>query len=69
MSTLTVTGKIGPGLDITALPMQVKGFSINCDTELLSIIRTDDRIVDVDITLAATITVTVVGNNYTINIA
>jgi len=69
MSTLTVTGKVGPGLDITAFPQQIKKFEINCDTESLYITRTDDRIVEVDITAATTITCTVLGNNYTVTIA
>lgn len=66
MSTITVTGKVGPGFQLTAVPIPMKEFTIKCDQESLYILTPEDRFIDVDISTATTITVTVTGNNYTV---
>jgi hypothetical protein len=69
-STVTATGKVGPGNSVTSLVYNnVKEFSIRCDDEML-FVRTSDGVVhEEEIASAATITVTVSGSTYTVDVA
>lgn len=68
-ATLTVTGKVGPALTLTAgVFTSVTSFSINCSTNILAF--TQDSVVrEVDITAATTITATKSGSTYTLTIS
>lgn len=72
-STVTVVGKVGPGLTLASqLFNNVTFFSIHPNKELLEIDFTDNngpRKMFVDIAAAATILITVTGADYTVTIA
>jgi hypothetical protein len=73
MSTVTVTGKIGPGNTVTSLVFSgVINFSIDTVNEVIEItylVNNERKIQQVEITSATTITCTVSGNNYTLTIS
>lgn len=67
-STLTVTGVVGPALAVTAQVFTgVKSFLIDTQKEILTVVT--DRISDISIAAATTITVTVSGSDYTVTIS
>lgn len=69
-STVTVTGKTGPGLTMTAQPFTgVTSFTIDTDKEVLHITGPGGVVTDVDIAAATTITCTVSGNTYVLTIS
>lgn len=67
-STVTVTGKTGPNLTVTAQVFtNVDSFSIDCNSEILTI-NHNAKVTQIDIGAQTTITVTVSGNTYTVEI-
>jgi len=69
-STVTVTGKVGPGITATATVVNnVTSFAIDTVNEILSVFVGPDNRQQFDITAATTITCTVSGNNYTLTIS
>lgn len=68
-STATVTGKVGPGSTLTAGVFQVVSFQVETESEILTLVTTDRRTLQIDIAAATTITCTVSGNNYTLTIS
>lgn len=68
-STVTVTGKAGPGVTVTAQTFTgVDSFSIECENEIL-VINQGGTITKIAISSATTITCTVSGNTYTLTIS
>jgi len=69
--TVTVTGKVGPGLTLTAgVFTNVSDLHFNFANELVQITQTEpNKITDVDVTAATTITMTVSGATYTVSIS
>lgn len=71
-ATVTVTGKIGPAVTMTAAVFTgVASFGINCfNAEVLSLTFSDGRPpVDISIAAATTLTLTVSGDNYALTIS
>lgn len=68
-ANITVTGVVGPAKTLTAgVFSNCQAFSINAVTNILSINQADN-IIDVAITAATTMTVTISGGNYTVSIS
>jgi hypothetical protein len=69
MSQVTVTGKVGPNISITAgVFANVTQFDMNSDNNILTIWQ-GTKATAVSITSATTITVTVSGGQYTVSIS
>ena len=75
MSQITVTGKAGPGLDVTAVVLtDIRSFTVNVgdavgdlgQENVLTVVLSDGTVKDYDITEATTFTVTVAAGVYTI---
>lgn len=68
-STVTVTGKVGAGVSLTAYQYTgVTSFRVATDVEMLYI-TSNGRDYEVDITAVTTITCTVSGNSYTLTLS
>lgn len=69
MSTVEVDGKIGPNVAITDVSFtNIRSFTFN-DSAILELTDTNGKVTQIDISAAATVTVTVVAaGNYTVNI-
>jgi hypothetical protein len=66
-ATITVTGKTGPALTVTAQQFTgVRSFTFT--PGMLSLVAVDGRVVDVDIAAGTTCTFTVSGTTYTVTI-
>ena len=70
-ASVTVTGKVGPGNTLTAgVFSNVVLASFNCATNILQLTQSDpNRVLDVSIAAATTITVTKSGSSYTFAIS
>lgn len=71
MSTATVTGKVGPGDTLTAAVFTgVKSFSVDTEQGILTLVSDQGpNPLAVDISAAATFTVTISSGVYTITIS
>ena len=70
MSTVTVDGAAGPGLEFQGQVFNnVNSFTLDPEKQLLSMNLSNGFVQTIDISTAATITVTVSGLNYTVTIA
>lgn len=69
--TVTVTGKAGPGLTITAQVFSnVVSLSFDMTTNVITIVQSDpNRTLQISIEAAATITATKSGSTYTVTIS
>lgn len=69
MSQVTVTGTAGAGVTVTALVItDVSSFTIETDKEMLTVVA-NGQYKNFDISAATTITVSVSGSNYTVEIS
>lgn len=70
-ATVTVTGKTGAGLTMTAQVFNnVSSFNVNADTEMLQLVQAGKPDTFVDISAATTMTVTITApNTYTVTIS
>jgi len=70
-STATVTGVIGPGKAVTTTTFTgVTSFSVDCENEILTLYFSGSRPpMIVSVAAAATWTITVSGNDYTLTVA
>lgn len=69
-ATITVTGKAGPAIALTAIVLSnVISFAIDCTTNILTYVLSTGRIDTVDITAATTITATKSSSTYTLTIS
>ena len=65
-ATVTVTGTMGPAVALTsAVFTDVLSFTINTENNILTL-RTADRVIDISINAATTITATKSGSTYTL---
>jgi hypothetical protein len=72
VATVTVTGTIGAGNALTAAVFSnIARFVLNPVTSMLTMVDTSDRVTDVSIAAATTITVTLsaAAGNYTVSIS
>lgn len=68
-STLTVTGKNGAGITVTALVLSdIASFSVDVNTKILTVVQ-DSVTLQFDISAATTFTVVIASGNYTITIS
>jgi len=69
-STVTVVGRIGPALTLPSKVFSdVKSFTFEDGSEILTIVTTDNKVYQIEIAAAVTITLTVSGTSYTLTIA
>lgn len=69
-ATVTATGKIGPGLTVTAMVFDdVESFTFVNGQELLILNRAGGVVTTIDISAQGTITLTVSGSTYTLEVA
>lgn len=69
MSQVTVTGKVGPNLTLTAgVFLNVTQFDLNSNNNILTIWQ-GDKATHVSISAATTITCTVSGGQYTLTVS
>lgn len=69
MSTVTVTGKVGPGITATAIELNdVTEFRVDTVNEMLYVTAGGTK-KEFEVTTATNFTVTISGNNYTITIS
>jgi hypothetical protein len=68
-SQLTVTGKNGAGITVTALVLtDIASFAVDINTKILTVVQ-DSVTLQFDISAATTFTVTISSGNYTIAIS
>jgi hypothetical protein len=68
-SQLTVTGKNGAGITVTALVLtDIASFAVDVNTKILTVVQ-DSVTLQFDISAATTFTVTISSGNYTIAIS
>ena len=70
-ATITVTGKAGPAIALTAIVITlVASFAIDCTTNILTYVLASSGFTNqVDISAATTITATKSGSTYTLTIS
>lgn len=69
-ATLTVTGKTGADLTMTAQVFSnVSSFAFDCIKNLLSFTDVSGHVTDVDVNAATTITATKSGSTYTLTVS
>jgi RNase adaptor protein for sRNA GlmZ degradation len=68
-SQLTVTGKNGAGITVTALVLSdISSFAVDVATKILTVVQ-DSVTLQFDISAATTFTVVIASGNYTITIS
>lgn len=69
-ATVTATGKAGPNITITAVVYaNIASVKFDCINDILSLTDTSDKVTDIAITSATTITATKSGSTYTFTIS
>lgn len=69
-ATITVTGKAGAGLTVTAsVFVNINSYTMDCVNNIITMIDSSGRVTAVVIDAAATITATKSGNTYTLVIS
>ncbi len=72
VATVTVTGTAGPGNALTAAVFtDIASFTLNPVTAMLTMVDTNDKVTDVSIAAATTITVVLsaAAGNYTVTVS
>ena len=68
-ASVGVDGTIGPGNTITDKTFtNIASFKVNAETYMLELVDTSGRVTNISIASAATMTVTISGGNYTVDI-
>ena len=68
-ASVTVDGTIGPGNSLADKTFSnIASFRVNNETYMLELVDTSGRVTNISIASAATMTVTISGGNYTVDI-
>jgi hypothetical protein len=68
-ASVTVDGTMGPGLSMSDKTFSnIKSFEVDNQTYMLRLVDVNDKVTNVSIASAATMTVTISGGNYTVDI-
>lgn len=69
-ATVTVDGTVGPGNSLADVSfMNIRSFKIDTETEMLELIDNNDKVTNISIAAAATMTVTITApNTYVVDI-
>jgi hypothetical protein len=69
MSNLTITGSVGPGIDVSDMVINnLTSFDVDVVNKVITVYANDEFVNSFDISGATTFTVSISGDNYTVKI-